>query len=115
MVEAARVLGASRGRAFREVTLPLLKPSLISASLLIFLFTFTSFGVILILGGPQFSTIETEIYRQYVTFLRADIAAVLSLMAASAAAMSLNSPYPHRGLRARRDYERQRDWVVARH
>ena len=80
MVEAARVLGASRGRAFREVTLPLLKPSLISASLLIFLFTFTSFGVILILGGPQFSTIETEIYRQYVTFLRADIAAVLSLL-----------------------------------
>ncbi len=80
IVEAARVLGASRGRAFREVTLPLLRPSLISASLLIFLFTFTSFGVILILGGPQFSTIETEIYRQYVTFLRADIAAVLSLM-----------------------------------
>lgn len=80
MVEAARVLGASRSRAFREVTLPLLRPSLISASLLIFLFTFTSFGVILILGGPQFSTIETEIYRQYVTFLRADIAAVLSLL-----------------------------------
>jgi thiamine transport system permease protein len=80
IVEAARVLGASRGRAFREVTLPLLKPSLISASLLIYLFTFTSFGVILILGGPQFSTIETEIYRQYVTFLRPDIAAVLSLL-----------------------------------
>jgi thiamine transport system permease protein len=80
MEEAARVLGAGRVRAFREVTLPLLKPALISASLLIFLFTFTSFGVILILGGPRFSTIETEIYRQYVTFLRADVAAVLSLI-----------------------------------
>ncbi len=80
LVEAARVMGASRRQAFWEVTLPLLKPALISASLLIFLFTFTSFGVILILGGPQFSTIETEIYRQYVTFLRADIAAVLSLL-----------------------------------
>lgn len=80
LVEAARVMGASRSRAFREVTLPLLKPSLISATLLIFLFTFTSFGVILILGGPQFSTIETEIYRQYVTFLRPDIAAVLALL-----------------------------------
>lgn len=78
--EAARVLGASPWRAFREVTLPALRPALIASSLLIFLFTFTSFGVILLLGGPAFSTLETEIYRQYVTFLRPDIAAVLSLL-----------------------------------
>ena len=80
LVDAARVLGASPGRAFMEVTLPLLRPSLISAALLIYLFTFTSFGVILILGGPAFSTIETEIYRQYVTFLKPDVAAALSLL-----------------------------------
>lgn len=80
VVEAARVLGASPRRAFMEVTLPLLRPSLISAALLIYLFTFTSFGVILILGGPAFSTIETEIYRQYVTFLKPDVAAALSLL-----------------------------------
>ncbi|MCP4423784.1 MAG: iron ABC transporter permease [Chloroflexi bacterium] len=79
-VEAARVLGASPRRAFLEVTLPLLRPSLISAAILIYLFTFTSFGVILILGGPGFSTIETEIYRQYVTFLKPDVAAALSLL-----------------------------------
>lgn len=78
--EAARVLGASPWRAFLEVTLPALRPALIAASLLIFLFTFTSFGVILLLGGPSFSTLETEIYRQYVTFLRPDVAAVLSLI-----------------------------------
>lgn len=78
--EAAQVLGASPRRAFLEVTLPLLRPSLISASLLIFLFTFTSFGVILILGGPGFSTVETEIYTQFVTFLRPDVAAALSLL-----------------------------------
>lgn len=80
LVEAAEVLGASPGRAFWEVTLPLLRPPLIGASLLIYLFTFTSFGVVLILGGPRFSTLETEIYRQYVTFLRPDVAAVLSLV-----------------------------------
>jgi thiamine transport system permease protein len=79
-VEAARLLGASRWQAFREVTLPLLRPPLAAASLLIYLFTFTSFGVILILGGPRYSTIETEIYRQYVTFLRQDAAAALSLL-----------------------------------
>ncbi len=80
LVEAAQTLGASPRRAFWEITLPLLRPSLISASLLIYLFTFTSFGVILILGGPAFSTIETEIYRQYITFLRPDVAAALSLL-----------------------------------
>jgi thiamine transport system permease protein len=61
---AARVLGANRRRAFWEVTLPLLKPALFAASLLVFIFDFTSFGVILILGGPQFNTLETAIYRK---------------------------------------------------
>lgn len=78
--EAASTLGASQFQVFREITLPLLRPALLSASLLIFLFTFTSFGVVLILGGPAFSTLETEIYRQYITFLRADVAAILSLL-----------------------------------
>ncbi|MFZ1397689.1 MAG: iron ABC transporter permease [Candidatus Promineifilaceae bacterium] len=80
LVEAAQTLGASPRRAFLEVTLPLIRPSLISAALLIYLFTFTSFGVVLILGGPSFSTIETEIYRQYITFLRPDVAGALSLL-----------------------------------
>lgn len=78
--EAAATLGASPLRAFWQIAVPLLRPSLISASLLIYLFTFTSFGVILILGGPAFSTLETEIYRQFILFLRPDIAAVLSLL-----------------------------------
>jgi thiamine transport system permease protein len=50
--DAARVLGASRWRAFREVSLPLLRPAIASAAAIVFLFTFTSFGVVLILGGP---------------------------------------------------------------
>ncbi len=78
--EAARVSGASPVKAFVEVTMPLLRPAVTSASILIFLFTFTSFGVILLLGGPSFSTVETEIYRQYVTFLSPDVAAILSLL-----------------------------------
>ncbi len=61
---AARVLGASRWRAFHEVTLPLLRPAILAAALLVFLFDFTSFGVILILGGPRFNTLEVAIYRQ---------------------------------------------------
>jgi len=64
LTSAARVLGASRWRAFREVTLPLLKPAILAATLLVFIFDFTSFGVILILGGPQFNTLEVAIYRK---------------------------------------------------
>jgi thiamine transport system permease protein len=78
--EAARVLGAGRWRTFREVTLPLLLPSIIAASLLVFLFCFTSFGVILVLGGPQLATIEVEIYYQAVPFFNLPLAAALSIM-----------------------------------
>ena len=60
--DVARTLGASRTRLFVTVTLPLLKKSLRSAGLLVFLMCFTSYGVVRILGGPARSTIETEIY-----------------------------------------------------
>ncbi|MGC5410858.1 ABC transporter permease subunit, partial [Streptomyces sp. DT225] len=44
--EAARVLGASRFTAWRRVTLPALAPAVAAAALMVFLFTFTSFGVV---------------------------------------------------------------------
>jgi len=77
--EAARVLGGNRLRVFREITLPLLVPAIAAAALLVFLFCFTSFGVILILGGPRFATLEVEIYRQAVTLFRLPEAAAISL------------------------------------
>ena len=78
--QAATVLGASRVRAFREITLPLLLPAIGAAALLIFIFTFSSFGVVLLLGGPSFATVEVEIYRQTAQFLKLDVAAALSLV-----------------------------------
>lgn len=78
--DAARVLGASRWQAFRRVTLPLLRPAIASAASVVFLFTFTSFGVILLLGGAQFATLEVEIYRQTAELLDLRTAAVLSLL-----------------------------------
>jgi thiamine transport system permease protein len=78
--EAAAVLGAPRWRRAWEVTLPLLAPSITAASLLVFLFCFTSFGVILILGGARFATLEVEIYRQTVSYFNLSLAAVLSLL-----------------------------------
>ena len=78
--EAARVLGAGRWQTFRQVTLPLLLPSIVAASLLIFLFCFTSFGVIMVLGGPQWATLEVEIYYQAVPLFHLPLAAALSLV-----------------------------------
>jgi thiamine transport system permease protein len=78
--EAARMLGAGRWRTFREITLPILLPSIVAASLLVFLFCFTSFGVILILGGPRLATIEVEIYYQAVSLFNLPLAAALSIL-----------------------------------
>ncbi|CAL9587152.1 hypothetical protein SUDANB108_05185 [Streptomyces sp. enrichment culture] len=78
--EAARMLGASRARAWRRVTLPALAPAVAAAALMVFLFTFTSFGVVQILGGPTFSTLEVEIYRQTSEIFDLSTAAVLTLI-----------------------------------
>ncbi|MGW7300189.1 ABC transporter permease [Streptomyces sp. NPDC054829] len=78
--EAARMLGASRWTAWRKVTLPALGPAVAAATLMVFLFTFTSFGVVQILGGPTFSTLEVEIYRQTSEIFDLSTAAVLTLI-----------------------------------
>ncbi|MFF1811737.1 ABC transporter permease [Streptomyces sp. NPDC058251] len=78
--EAARMLGASRFAAWRKVTLPALSPAVAAAALMVFLFTFTSFGVVQILGGPTFSTLEVEIYRQTSEIFDLATAAVLTII-----------------------------------
>jgi thiamine transport system permease protein len=78
--EAAMVLGARPRQLFREVTLPLLMPAIGAAALLIFLFTFSSFGVVLLLGGVRYATIEVEIYQQAVNLFNLPLAASLSLV-----------------------------------
>ncbi|MCX5228995.1 iron ABC transporter permease [Streptomyces sp. NBC_00233] len=78
--EAARVLGASRWKAWRTVTLPALAPSVAAAALMVFLFTASSFAVVQILGGSTYSTLETEIYRQTVVRFDLTTAAVLTMV-----------------------------------
>ena len=78
--QAARALGASPWKAFRTVTLPQLTPAIASAASLAFLFCATAFGTVLILGGLQFGTIETEIWIQTTQFLDLRAAAVLSVV-----------------------------------
>lgn len=78
--DAGRVLGASEWETFKTVTLPLLRPAVAAASSIVFLFTFTSFGVVLILGGFRYATLEVEIYRQAVTLFDLPLAASLAIV-----------------------------------
>jgi thiamine transport system permease protein len=79
-VDAARVLGATPWQAFRQVTLPLLAPSIGAATSIVFLLCFTSFGIVLILGGLRHRTIEVEIYQRVTTFLDLPAAGALALV-----------------------------------
>jgi thiamine transport system permease protein len=87
--DAAAVLGAGPLRRLREVTLPQLAPALSASAALTFLFCFTSFGVILILGGPGRATLETEIYNRAARQFDLQAAAALSLLQLGAVAVVL--------------------------
>jgi thiamine transport system permease protein len=77
---AAQVMGANRWQALRYISLPMLMPAIATAALLVFIFDFTSFGVILILGGPRFATLEVEIYYQAISLFNLPVAAALSVL-----------------------------------
>lgn len=78
---AAMTMGARRWTIFRTVTLPRLIPAILSASTLIFLFCFSSFAILLVLGGgPRFTTLEVEIYRRARMTLDIEGAAALSIL-----------------------------------
>jgi thiamine transport system permease protein len=80
LAAAAALLGASRRQVLLHVTVPLLLPAIAAAAALVFLFCFTSFAVVLILGGPRMATLETAIYRATSQFLQLDTAAALALL-----------------------------------
>lgn len=79
--EAAKMLGSSPFNTLRRITLPLALPAIIAAATLVFIFCFTSFGVILILAPePRFATLEVEIYRLTSRLLQLESAGILVLV-----------------------------------
>ncbi|MBM3139545.1 MAG: iron ABC transporter permease [Chloroflexi bacterium] len=87
--EAARLLGAGRWRTFTAVVLPALAPALLSAGALVFTFTFTSFGVVLVLGGPGLDTLEVTIYRLATRLVNLPEAAILGFVQLAATLAAL--------------------------
>lgn len=78
--DAAATLGAGPWRVFRHVVLPLLRPPLAASAAIVFLFTFTSFGVIRVLGTTGRSTIEVEVWRRATQLGDIGGAAVLAML-----------------------------------
>jgi thiamine transport system permease protein len=78
--EAAATLGASPWRVMRHITLPLLRPAIVASASIVFLFCFTSFGIVRVLGGPSHPTLEVEIWRRTTQLLDLRTASVLALV-----------------------------------
>ena len=78
--EAAAALGASPRQVLLTVTLPALRPAIVSAASVVFLFCATAFGIVLTLGGLRYATVETEIYLLTTNLLDLQAAAALSLL-----------------------------------
>jgi thiamine transport system permease protein len=78
--EAAAALGASPRQVLRDVTLPALRPAIVSACTVVFLFCATAFGIVLTLGGLRYSSVETQIYLLTTNLLDLQGAAALSIL-----------------------------------
>ncbi len=79
IIEASKIDGAGKFKTFLFVELPQLIPSILNAFLLTYIYCFTSFSVVMILGGVRYSTIEVAIYTYSRTLLDFKSAATLSI------------------------------------
>ncbi len=78
----AATLGARPSRTFAYVVWPQISDAVISAATLVFIYCFTSFGVIAILGGVSRRTLESEIFTQAVRLGNTETATALAVLQA---------------------------------
>jgi len=88
VVEAARTLGENPFGAFRRIVLPLIAPSVIAGTALVFLTTMKELPVTLVLRPTGFETIVTQIWRaQEATFFGQAAVPTLLLLVVSGLSM----------------------------
>lgn len=98
---AARMLGESPFGAYRRVVLPAVMPAVTSSAVVVFLYSLTSFGVIVILGGGSVTTLEVEIWTRATRQFDLSGAGVLAILQfiAVLATVWLHSRITRRGYR----------------
>lgn len=106
LVDAARLLGASRIRLVRSVLVPLASRSLLTAAILSFLHTMGEFGVVLMLGGDipgATRTLSILLYNQVENFdyaAASRTAAILLALSVAALIAIYSGTRPRRGRHA---------------
>jgi thiamine transport system permease protein len=103
--EAAAASAPRPLQVFRTVTLPALRPAIVSAASVVFLFCATAFGVVLTLGGLRYASVETEIYllttNQLLDLQAAAALSVLQLVVVTVLLCSPTRARPRPGARPR--------------
>jgi iron(III) transport system permease protein len=77
--ESAEIMGASRWRILRTVTLPLVMPAILAAALTVFIRAVGNFGVPALLGGNYY-VLPTLIYFQVVGYFDLNAAGAIALI-----------------------------------
>lgn len=103
--DAARVSGASSGRVFRDISLPLLAPAVFAGMFLVFVTCLADFGIAAVMGIPaRYYVLTTRIYQvalDYDTPNNLAVAAAMSMLLVLVAGAALVA---QRRLLARRHY-----------
>lgn len=89
MEEAAYLLGASRWRTFREITLPLSLDGIATGSIVVFMLANGSFLTMLLLGGGSVVTLPLLIYQQFLLVQNLGFAAAMGNVLLVLAVISL--------------------------
>jgi spermidine/putrescine transport system permease protein len=80
LVEAARDLGASPWRCFREITLPLLLPGILAGGLMAFTLSIDDFVITFFTAGVGSSTLPLQIYSMVKIAVTPEVNAVSTLL-----------------------------------
>ncbi len=78
--EAARDLGASPAQSFRDVTLPLIMPAVLSGSMLAFAMSFDDVVISIFINGATVSTLPIKVYTQIKTGVTPEINALCTVI-----------------------------------
>lgn len=78
--EAARNLGATEAEAYLRVTLPLIRPGVLSGLVFTFVLSFNQYIISLFLSGPQTKTMPLLLFSLFYNTSPAQLAAIATLM-----------------------------------